>query len=325
MTQEQDREFEAYLRGESPLSHTYAGMRGEEPPARLDHAVLAEAHRAVRAQPGRSAWRRWSLPLSVAATLVVAVLVGLEQSYLPRTRGDFAPAPAAGPASAPAAAAGPEARDKQAVRAKQYEGAELDKFEAPQGVPAAAPAGMPAPGAQVSARKAQAEPPRAMETLNPAPAEPLPVQQETKPAAPAQPSAAAEHNQAGRLAKPEAAPVARETLRMNAAPAAEAPPPAATEAAPPMERAPAAAAPAMEMAPAAPAAAILGDAPASSGGGASGVGGASAPLAPGPWLARIEKLKREGKREAAKKDLAAFMKRYPDYPIPKGLRDLRRE
>ncbi len=176
--QEQDREFEAYLKGESPLSQTYAGMRGQEPPARLDHAILAEAHRAVGARPARS-WRRWTLPLSVAATLIVAVLVGLELPYLPQQGGYSAPAPASAPA-------GPEAQDKQAARAKQFAGTEMDKFAAPDAVPAAPPAAMPAPGAQAPAkRKAQAEPPRAEETVRPVVAQPLPVQQETKPAAPA--------------------------------------------------------------------------------------------------------------------------------------------
>jgi hypothetical protein len=42
-------------------------------------------------------------------------------------------------------------------------------------------------------------------------------------------------------------------------------------------------------------------------------------LRPEEWLTRIKKLKQEGKQEEAKKELAAFKKRYPDYPVPSTL------
>ena len=44
-----------------------------------------------------------------------------------------------------------------------------------------------------------------------------------------------------------------------------------------------------------------------------------ASLRPEDWLARISKLKQEGKLEDAKKELAEFRKRYPDHPVPKAL------
>lgn len=44
-----------------------------------------------------------------------------------------------------------------------------------------------------------------------------------------------------------------------------------------------------------------------------------ASLRPEDWLARIGKLKQEGKLEDAKKELAEFKKHYPDYPVPKAL------
>lgn len=44
-----------------------------------------------------------------------------------------------------------------------------------------------------------------------------------------------------------------------------------------------------------------------------------ADMSPEDWLARIAKLKQEGKLEDAKKELAEFRKRYPDYPVPKAL------
>lgn len=45
----------------------------------------------------------------------------------------------------------------------------------------------------------------------------------------------------------------------------------------------------------------------------------TASLRPEEWLNRIKRLKQEGRREEAKKDLAAFKKRYPDYPVPEGI------
>jgi hypothetical protein len=39
-------------------------------------------------------------------------------------------------------------------------------------------------------------------------------------------------------------------------------------------------------------------------------------LLPEDWLTRIKKLKQEGKQEEAMKELAAFKKRYPDFPVP---------
>jgi hypothetical protein len=42
-------------------------------------------------------------------------------------------------------------------------------------------------------------------------------------------------------------------------------------------------------------------------------------MRPEDWLARIAKLKQEGKLEDAKKELAEFRKRYPDHPVPKAL------
>lgn len=44
-----------------------------------------------------------------------------------------------------------------------------------------------------------------------------------------------------------------------------------------------------------------------------------ASMRPEDWLARIGKLKQEGKLEEAKKELAEFKKRYPEYPVPTAL------
>jgi hypothetical protein len=42
-------------------------------------------------------------------------------------------------------------------------------------------------------------------------------------------------------------------------------------------------------------------------------------LLPEDWLTRIKKLKQDGKQEEAVKELAAFKKRYPDFPVPAAI------
>jgi hypothetical protein len=50
-------------------------------------------------------------------------------------------------------------------------------------------------------------------------------------------------------------------------------------------------------------------------------GSGKASLRPEDWLTRIGKLKQEGKLEEFRKELQAFKKRYPDYPVPAGIAD----
>jgi len=66
--------LEEYLAGDSPVSRTYAGLGDEGPPPELDARILAEAERAVKVQslPVRKNSRRWTIPLAVAATVMVS-------------------------------------------------------------------------------------------------------------------------------------------------------------------------------------------------------------------------------------------------------------
>jgi hypothetical protein len=48
-------------------------------------------------------------------------------------------------------------------------------------------------------------------------------------------------------------------------------------------------------------------------------GAGKASLRPDDWLTRIGKLKQERKLEEVRKELQAFRKRYPDYPVPAAL------
>jgi hypothetical protein len=60
------------------LERAYRGLAREEPPASLDAAILAASRRAV-AKP--SFTRRWGLPVSLAAMLVLAIGVTLEMRH----------------------------------------------------------------------------------------------------------------------------------------------------------------------------------------------------------------------------------------------------
>ncbi len=94
-----DDELEAFLRGDSQLSRQYKEAGDEQPPAKVDAAILAAAQWAVGAdsakakrgtggartrggdQPGEHWWRnlfsRWAVPLASAAVVVVAATLTL--------------------------------------------------------------------------------------------------------------------------------------------------------------------------------------------------------------------------------------------------------
>ncbi len=126
-----DRELDDFLAGRSELSRLYrddaANVRA---PAALDAAVLAAAQTAaaVTGKPMTRRWRRWRLPLSLAASMLVGIGVLREARQLP------APLPQSADALAVAAAVAPPVEP----------------------APALAPA--PAPRAEVK-RQAAVEPP----------------------------------------------------------------------------------------------------------------------------------------------------------------------
>lgn len=72
-----DDKLSRYLDGESAVSRAYRELDAPEPPASLGDKVLAEARDAVAAD--RAIRRpRWMVPLSLAATLVVAVSIAFQ-------------------------------------------------------------------------------------------------------------------------------------------------------------------------------------------------------------------------------------------------------
>lgn len=78
---EKDRELDAYLSGDSPVSKAYKENARELPPAHLDARILAEAHRAdagPKTQLARSPFSgSWMVPASVTAVVVLAVSVAV--------------------------------------------------------------------------------------------------------------------------------------------------------------------------------------------------------------------------------------------------------
>lgn len=272
MTDHQDKEFDDYLAGGSRLSDAYGELPEVEPPEYLDYAIRDEAHRVVGAGAARGrpsvreraraassssrAWQKWTMPLAVAATLVIVVMVGLQ---LPGIIGQV-PQPPAVPAETPAASpAKQQALGGGILKQKKVAPTE-------SGLRAEPPAGRAEQQDRVQGNAGLNE-------MKPAPKSRAPVDKKF------------------------------EFFQLKKQAPAKAAPPAA------MEAAPAAAAPAAPTA-------TMRQQPAS----LAGKIGQS--QAPGPWLARIEKLKREGKQAEAKRALAAFRQRYPNYPLPRDLRDL---
>ncbi|HSS64210.1 MAG TPA: hypothetical protein VLS27_07230 [Gammaproteobacteria bacterium] len=76
-----EREFDAYLGGESPLSKAYKEDARELPPAHLDAQVLAQARReggGSGTKPARSPFSgSWMVPASLTAAVVLAVSVAV--------------------------------------------------------------------------------------------------------------------------------------------------------------------------------------------------------------------------------------------------------
>ena len=82
------------------LSGLYRQAAPAEPPAALDAVILAAARQAVQPAPVRrtSWWKKWSTPLTVMATVVMAVMLTLTVDRQPKDL----PAPASMPLPASA-------------------------------------------------------------------------------------------------------------------------------------------------------------------------------------------------------------------------------
>lgn len=285
------------------LDAAYREGATDGPPPEMDERIRAAARRAVAARPqsleaqaradARRSWAaRWRVPMSVAATVLVAVTLSymVHEEETRKASVDGVPA-SAPPTPAPAA---------PAEKAQ----------EAPASPPAPPqpqlPAQRPAPAADAANTAARPEP-----VPFPAPAAPARGAPEPAPAA----SRADESPAAGALSQDavrQAAPAEAAAARIQAAPAPALR--AAPAAAPPPAPAPAA-----QPAPLARERAFA-DRPAGrmEREAASGIAAQKA-RAPEAWLEDIRRLKAQGRAEDAAKELAEFRKRYPDFELPADL------
>jgi hypothetical protein len=158
------------------LDRLYAQAGREEPPARLDAAIQAAARRAVgaRPQPIGARLRRWGVPISIAAVVVVSVSLvtlmreegagRLEESYPPAPAAPKAIAPAPAEPTGAASSAGDSPGSRQLVAPSGV--ARKPAEEAADAVPRAPPeaekaaARQAAPGQEVLGKK-KAETPAA--------------------------------------------------------------------------------------------------------------------------------------------------------------------
>lgn len=158
------------------LLRTYSRLPGEEPPRDIDAAILAAARDAVR--PRRAGARRWWLPVSIAATALLALSVVLEVrqetggNRMPevdvppaRTEGATSANGSATPSPPPAAEiAAPPYRPAVADQARES----LHGSPPPQAAPARA-----APAGKRSGETSEAVSPASGHAASPASGEPL--------------------------------------------------------------------------------------------------------------------------------------------------------
>lgn len=275
----QDREFETYIQGKSDLSRAYADLPKIEVPDHLDAAILAEAHRAVGARPGAGPKRRWMIPLSLVASFFAVVVIGLQLPHM--------------------------LKDAALPQPPREELADARMADKKMAMP------LPAPAVQTAAPQ---NAPGSGELLKPAPVvsnEPLPA-----PAMAPAPSVEAPAPRLHVAAKKRRAS-GREEAENQGVLSAEMKSAVRVEdySAERAERAPAPASVAAAPRPAQAERMMI--EPLKEAAGKEAAGGASA--SPEDWLARIWRLKQQGKLDEATKELAAFKKRYPDYRVPEAL------
>lgn len=298
MTREQDKdsEFEAYLQGKSALSDAYADVPQPRLPDHLDAAILAEAHRAVNARPGGERKRSWVFPVSMAATLFVAVIIGAQLRYL-----------------LPSAESPQMARNDMAAGGKPEKEIAGKENVVAQDKVAAAPVPAPVQAEQKAARETQR---RAV--VAPAPAAPAARNEESAASGEAAPAPAAAAAANKPMAADQAAPAAL-AEKQEAMPGERAAPGGESRmmAKKKMrtEGEPAAFAARSSAPMAALSAAQVMVQPAS----APAASADTSNLRPEEWIVRIRQLKQQGKLEEARKELAAFKKRYPAYVVPKDI------
>jgi hypothetical protein len=306
------------------LDRAYAAGANEEPPARLDAAILAAARREAGAGPRRlgSAVRAWRGPMALAAVLVLSVSVVLLLREEGADRLDQLPPSAAPPAPDSNRYSEPAASAKLESAPGVTAGDVVPQIrDAPAQPPPAAMRGPPAAAeAPPPALRPFVEPPPAPAELRAAPAAPpsqagsLAKETDSGPAAGARDRAATMERelqaQRAPVPKAESAPASSPPGETPAPPAVAAAPDAATgllgrSQAPPRRALPDSAN-RMEQRPRDDIAAVA-PRPAWQG---------FERQPPEKWLERVEELRRAGRGEEAREMLVEFRRRFPQHPVP---------
>lgn len=98
MNHAEDKILDEYLAGKSHLSASYKSIGMDLPGIEVDSAILAASRREVHARPyasGTNGWRKWQIPFSIAAVLVVSASLTLTMVEYQKNadQASLAPAP----------------------------------------------------------------------------------------------------------------------------------------------------------------------------------------------------------------------------------------
>ncbi len=93
MSEEQDKDFEAYLARRATLGRQKGAADELEPPEELDRIVLANAREAIRISHSPPPFKpvRWGLPVGLAATVLLSLAVVLHFGMLSKPAKEAAP------------------------------------------------------------------------------------------------------------------------------------------------------------------------------------------------------------------------------------------
>lgn len=93
MSEEQDKDFEAYLARRATLGRQKGSADELEPPEELDRIVLANAREAIRISHSPPPFKpvRWGLPVGLAATVLLSLAVVLHFGMLSKPAKEAAP------------------------------------------------------------------------------------------------------------------------------------------------------------------------------------------------------------------------------------------
>jgi hypothetical protein len=294
------------------VDRAYRETPRDEPSPELDERIRAAARRAVGTRPQsleqhaadgkRRSWAsRWRVPLSVAATVVIAATLSvMVQEEERRPRDDAGPG----------------------VRALKVAPREAER-PAPAGTPeAAARSATPAPAPAAQPPSARSPEPDAAAARVPESPDPAPTATMTRALPRAEPEPKREERavEAQQPAAAEPTPVARGQLEMpRQAPAPAASPPLAAPAPAPLPAPRPAAKPVPQTAPSGAASEslrrdrTLGDRP------ERAARDSSAIRSPEAWIDHIRSLRAQGREAEATAELAEFRRAYPDFKLPTDL------